>query len=451
MDETRRGLLRAVGTVAASATIGWSYFSHTDAGSVIDTNNTDGGPTYPTGDRRDLLERLGSGGLVMYVPPPESGEYRAQSLAADYEECVSPLAHPARRSARRLGDALRALGVPIGSVLSSESCACLDTARLAFGRVTPSGALTDRLSDSEQADSATFEELLAMPPPYGTNRVLVGRRDSIEAVADVALEADEIAVFAPWGEGVETVGRLSRAAIDRAGSDAGPPPDSVTAYPIRNGTAEETLVYRRRSGTGGPTVFVVGGVHGNEEAGYRTATRATEWSVDDGTLVVLPRANRPAIEQGRRFGRDNRDLNRQFTLGGPPTSPLARAIWATVRRHDPDVLVDMHVSAGLLARDTGYVGQAVFHSDHDSIASRVGDVVSYLNRNVVPESRSDYEYLVDRMDGNPEGMLATKAARDADVPACIYEVTDSGLQRETQVAWTSSFLRRMVGSYGVLE
>ena len=37
-----------------------------------------------------------------------------------------------RRDARRLGEAFRARGIPVGRVLSSPWCRCLETARLAF-------------------------------------------------------------------------------------------------------------------------------------------------------------------------------------------------------------------------------------------------------------------------------------------------------------------------------
>lgn len=403
------------------------------------------------GEGRKLLDRLRSGGLVLYVPPPEPIDTRARSLDSAYSECVSPLSYSARRSARKLGDALRSLGVPMGSVLSSNSCACLDTARLAFGGATRSGALTVGPNGVVGSGSRTFEGALSTPPPYGANRILVGRREPLEAVSDVSLAGDEVAIFAPWGEKVESLGRIRTDTLDRRASNVEAPPVSVASYPIRVGTPEETTVHRFRSGKPGPTVMVVGGIHGSEAAGFRTAQRATEWRPDAGTMVVLPRANVPAIEDGHRSGRGGRDLNRQFPTGDRPTSPLARAIWATVTRHDPDLFVDMHTSAGLLARGTGYVGQAVFHSGHSGVVSRLEDVVTYLNRSVVPDGRSDYEYLLGEMDGNPKGMLATKAARDWDTPACIYEVTEDGLDLETQVEWTSSFLQRTLTVYGVLD
>jgi len=39
-----------------------------------------------------------------------------------------------RAQARRIGEAFRARGIALGSVLSSPRCRCLDTARLAFGK-----------------------------------------------------------------------------------------------------------------------------------------------------------------------------------------------------------------------------------------------------------------------------------------------------------------------------
>jgi broad specificity phosphatase PhoE len=53
-----------------------------------------------------------------------------------------------RAQARRIGEAFRQRGIDVGAVLSSPRCRCLDTGRLAFGRVEAwsvlQGALRDR-------------------------------------------------------------------------------------------------------------------------------------------------------------------------------------------------------------------------------------------------------------------------------------------------------------------
>jgi broad specificity phosphatase PhoE len=54
-----------------------------------------------------------------------------------------------RAQARRVGEAFRQHGIAVGRVLSSPRCRCLDTARLAFGRVEPWNVLQGALRDPE--------------------------------------------------------------------------------------------------------------------------------------------------------------------------------------------------------------------------------------------------------------------------------------------------------------
>ena len=54
-----------------------------------------------------------------------------------------------RAQARRVGEAFRAHGITVGRVLSSPRCRCLDTARLAFGKVEPWDVLQGALRDTE--------------------------------------------------------------------------------------------------------------------------------------------------------------------------------------------------------------------------------------------------------------------------------------------------------------
>jgi broad specificity phosphatase PhoE len=53
-----------------------------------------------------------------------------------------------RAQARRVGEAFRANAIAVGVVLSSPRCRCLDTARLAFGRVEAWSTLQGALNDS---------------------------------------------------------------------------------------------------------------------------------------------------------------------------------------------------------------------------------------------------------------------------------------------------------------
>jgi predicted deacylase len=59
-------------------------------------------------------------------------------------------------------------------------------------------------------------------------------------------------------------------------------------------------------------MMVTGGIHGDEPAGYLAADEIATWAIDRGTLLVLPRANVPAIAFRTRNAPGEPDLNRTF-------------------------------------------------------------------------------------------------------------------------------------------
>lgn len=97
-------------------------------------------------------------------------------------------------------------------------------------------------------------------------------------------------------------------------------PSPATTRGVREGRWEDTgrILGRIRGSRPGPTLIVVGGLHGNEPAGVVALQRvlAALWSREAhlaGDLVAL-RGNRRALAQGRRFV--HRDLNRLWTREG---------------------------------------------------------------------------------------------------------------------------------------
>jgi broad specificity phosphatase PhoE len=68
-----------------------------------------------------------------------------------------------RGQARRIGEAFRQNGIAVGAVLSSPRCRCLDTARLAYGRVQPWEPLQGALRDEErrQRQAAAIKQRIA--------------------------------------------------------------------------------------------------------------------------------------------------------------------------------------------------------------------------------------------------------------------------------------------------
>jgi len=135
---------------------------------------------------------------------------------------------------------------------------------------------------------------------------------------------------------------------------------------ISEGTPFATRWYSHDSEVEGPTVLVIGGMHGDEPAGHRAATQVATWSVDRGRIVVVPAANPPAlVERTRRIPGledDAGDLNRHFqVIDGTvtPTGPAAPALWSFAVSVEPDVVIDLHEGYGFRGAGSKSVGSSI--------------------------------------------------------------------------------------------
>ena len=78
------------------------------------------------------------------------------------------------------------------------------------------------------------------------------------------------------------------------------PAASTRTVKLLPDTKYETALTVIDSGKSGPTVLVVGGVHGSEPAGYRAADQLKEECIAAGRLLILPRANAIGVKKGDR-------------------------------------------------------------------------------------------------------------------------------------------------------
>ncbi|WP_121742557.1 PKD domain-containing protein [Natronorubrum halophilum] len=225
--------------------------------------------------------------------------------------------------------------------------------------------------------------------------------------------------------------------------DAGITRDS---FPIMDGTNRETTVHVTTADADGPTVVVVGGIHGNEVAGYAAAEEVADWAIDVGTLVTIPRADTVAVDRGTRTDDEGVDLNRQFHEGDDPETELARAIWAVISEYDPDVVVDLHESRGIYADDpVDGVGQAIFHSSNDEAVNAAAETADYVTRNYVDDpTRAFQTGPFSRPDNDPQGLLVHKAARDLGADAFLVETLSVDVDLETRVEWHLAITEQLV-------
>ncbi len=123
-----------------------------------------------------LRERLRQGGFNIYFR--HSLTIRAGQPDDDLTSCERQrnLTEAGRQVSRDIGAAIRAHGIPVGRVLSSPWCRCVDTARLAFGSATVVDWLQtngDASTADEQRRLRALAAALAARPARGVNDVFV--------------------------------------------------------------------------------------------------------------------------------------------------------------------------------------------------------------------------------------------------------------------------------------
>ena len=151
-----------------------------------------------------LWSLLKSGGQVVLMrhalTTPGVGDPEGMVL----NDCATQrnLSDEGRAHARQVGAAFRSHGVPVGQVISSPWCRCLETARLAFGaepRVSPAlGNLFGR-SDPQGRQVAQLRALVERPA--SGNLVMVSHGSTILALTGVSPAPAEMVVLTPQGGG----------------------------------------------------------------------------------------------------------------------------------------------------------------------------------------------------------------------------------------------------------
>jgi broad specificity phosphatase PhoE len=115
-----------------------------------------------------------------------------------------------RAQAVKMGEAFKQNGIEVGAVLSSPRCRCLDTARLAFGRVEAWGPLQGALADRDLR-RRLVERIRARIAEHrsGLPLVLVTHGSVVTDLTGLDTQMGEFVVLRPAADGSHTVaGRL---------------------------------------------------------------------------------------------------------------------------------------------------------------------------------------------------------------------------------------------------
>lgn len=157
-----------------------------------------------------LLRELRRGGYVIYFRHTATDFSKRDDAMKGFDDCDNQrlLSPQGRDDARRIGETIRALKLPLGEVLASPMCRTMDHATLTFGRATP--APTVALRERGGGDYPGLARLLSAPVRAGSNRWMVGHGIPFRAVAGAPhLAEGEAVVMKPGGTGWTVVARIT--------------------------------------------------------------------------------------------------------------------------------------------------------------------------------------------------------------------------------------------------
>ena len=159
-----------------------------------------------------LWKLVTGGGQVLLIRHAETTPGVGDPPGFRLEDCATQrnLSAEGRAQARRLGEALQRRGVPVGNVLSSPWCRCIETAQLAFGRSQAWPALANLFGRSSESE----RQVTALRPRIAAHRgkdnlVLVSHGSTAAMLTGEHPDMGEVLVLTPSGTGFRVAGRLS--------------------------------------------------------------------------------------------------------------------------------------------------------------------------------------------------------------------------------------------------
>ncbi len=246
------------------------------------------------------------------------------------------------------------------------------------------------------------------------------------------------------GDGPDALRRFSGVHSERV--TVSEPEITITRSEIAlmEGSSWETILYKISSPVEGPTVMVIGGIHGDEPAGYMAADEIASWVVDRGTLLVLPRANVPAIEKRTRNAPGEPDLNRVFPgdSNGGPAEEMGAVIMELIIEYEPTWVIDLHEAEYCERLIPGALGQTFLYPRKADSLDIVEELLTAVNRSIYNEKK---HFLLLR--GVARGSAA-KGALMAGAEGIIIETCEQ-MQIEERIQYHCQVVSAMLYTLGI--
>ena len=138
-----------------------------------------------------LASALRDGGHVIYIRHAKTNKDWGDQVSPDLNlaDCSTQrrLSDEGKADAKQIGEGIKAAGIPVGDVISSDYCRAYNTADLAFGTYTKNSNLNflpcvECTPKDYEEYAARVSPLLSAKPEAGKNTFLVGHDDPFQGV-----------------------------------------------------------------------------------------------------------------------------------------------------------------------------------------------------------------------------------------------------------------------------
>lgn len=222
---------------------------------------------------------------------------------------------------------------------------------------------------------------------------------------------------------------------------------STEYYHLLEETEQETPVYIVSSPFSDPVVMIVGGVHGDEVAGILAAYRAINLPIEKGTLIIVPQANKQAVQAGIRAIPGKGDLNRMFSdeMKESPLYELADVIFSLLEQYHVDILIDLHEAREFQSVSVDGIGQSVIFYPNESSIVHALSIVDTINAEI---AESPHKFS---LESPPiKGSLVHSAGKKLGITALTLETCEQ-LPLELRIQFLMRMLAIILAEQGMLN
>lgn len=181
-------------------------------------------------------------------------------------------------------------------------------------------------------------------------------------------------------------------------------------------TQNEFTIYKFETNIAGPTIFIIGGIHGDERAGWKAALKMLEYDFFRGTVYVLPEANNKAINSNPPVRQVGQNLNRVFPgkVNGTDVEVVAYHIYEAIKSVKPDLVLDLHESRG--SYKDGYLGDTIINNV-DLYSLYLSSVISELKKLDLLKNNPTFS----KESSPPKGSINKEVSERENIPVFTIE------------------------------